>query len=62
MLVEKNVDGAEDMVQVALYEDPELTELNALQVSMDLLYLGHKAQRIVCTQKQQHTESKAHRI
>ncbi len=61
MLVEKNIDGADDVVQVGLYEDPEHTELNALQVSMDLLghetcflaYLGllrasKDAQRHVC--------------
>ncbi len=45
MLVEKNIDGADDVVQVGLYEDPEHTELNALQVSMDLL--GHETQLTV---------------
>jgi len=45
MLVEKNIDGADDVVQDGLYEDPEHTELNALQVSMDLL--GHETQLTV---------------
>ena len=39
MLVEGNIEGAAEVVQIGLCEDPEHTELNALQVSMDLLGL-----------------------
>ncbi len=49
MLVEKNIDGAEDEVQIGLHKDPEHTELNALQVSMDLLDLGHKTLSVTLT-------------
>ena len=55
MLVEKNIVEADDVVQVGLYEDPEHTDLNVLQVSTKIpsgsgalnthcntfLYLGH---------------------
>ncbi len=50
MLVERNVDGADDVVQSGLSEDPEHTELNALQVSMNLLDLQFESQLTVCTQ------------
>ncbi len=50
MLVERNVDGADDVAQSGLSEDPEHTELNALQVSMNLLDLEFESQLTVCTQ------------
>lgn len=47
MLVENNITEADDVVQIGLYKDPEHTELNALQVSIDLLDLRHRTQLIV---------------
>ncbi len=40
MLVEENIDGADDVVQVGLSEDPEHAELKSLQVSKqnEMLY------------------------
>jgi len=59
LLVKNNIDKAEAMLQVGLYEDPEHTELNALQVSMDLLDLGHKTQRLYAHRLEKHTGLRA---